>query len=168
MNLFEAINACFNKYAQFSGRARRSEYWYWQVSEWIMGLVVYYLYDDNATISAVIEIILFLPGLAVSVRRLHDIGRSGWALLWILFPVIGWILLFIYYCTDGHEGPNAYGDDPKGRGMPYGTRLSGSGQFQTSGSGQSSSTSFFFCSNCGSAVSSSDRFCPHCGKPVVR
>jgi uncharacterized membrane protein YhaH (DUF805 family) len=59
---------------------------------------------------------VFLPGIAVAVRRLHDVGKSGWMYLLIFLPVIGWIWLIVLFATEGETGTNKYGDDPKGFG----------------------------------------------------
>lgn len=100
----KAIKSCFNKYATFTGRANRSEYWYWALFNFILGLIPY--------LGWLAFLVTFIPGLAVCVRRLHDIGKSGWNYLFVLIPIVGFILMLIWFCTPGDEGENEYGPDP--------------------------------------------------------
>lgn len=90
MGFGEAVSTGFKKYVKFSGRARRSEYWWWWLFSFIMGLL-----SLIPVIGVIITIAMFLPSLAMSVRRLHDIGRTGWWLVAPLgFSVLGSILMF--------------------------------------------------------------------------
>ena len=108
------------KYATFSGRAQRAEYWYFVLFSTIISFVLILLdimlgtSDSNGTglLSGIYSLAVFIPTLAVSVRRLHDIGKKGWWLLAILIPFIGFILLIIWFATDSKED-NQYGEDPK-------------------------------------------------------
>lgn len=120
-------------YANFSGRARRSEYWYFVLFNIIASILVMLI--DNmlgTTISItgaygevlalpygyiffLYTFLVLLPGLAVSVRRLHDVNKSGWFYLICLIPLIGSIWLLVLFCTEGDNGPNQYGPDPKGQ-----------------------------------------------------
>jgi uncharacterized membrane protein YhaH (DUF805 family) len=119
MNFSQAIASGFRNYVTFSGRASRSEYWYWVLFA-ILGSVATAIIDrslfDTSTVSplnAIFTLVCFLPGLAVSFRRLHDIDRTGW--WWLLvFTVIGTILLIVWFCLKGTAGPNRYGPDPLG------------------------------------------------------
>lgn len=118
-----AVRTCFSKYVDFSGRARRSEYWYFFLFSLLANLVVSLLdnilgtdYDTGSggLLSTVLSLALFLPSLAVGARRLHDTGRSGWwQLLWLVL-IIGWVVLIIWLVKDGDKGDNAHGADPKG------------------------------------------------------
>ncbi len=114
MGFSEAIRTCFSKCATFSGRAPRSEFWFF----WLFGIIVDLIGEviDRARgtiiVGALITIVLLLPTIAVSLRRLHDIDRSGWWYLLVLIPIIGWIVLLVWYCTRGTVGPNRYGSDP--------------------------------------------------------
>lgn len=117
-SLVSAVKSCLNRYAQFSGRACRSEYWYWTLAYVILGIVLNLLEgnpDDPNTvmtvIGAIVNLILFLPNLAVFVRRMHDIGRSGWNYLWNFLPIIGWIIVLIYLCKPSAPA-NEYGEGP--------------------------------------------------------
>ena len=108
---------CWKQYADFTGRARRTEYWMFTLVNFLisfllnlvlvgtfLGLSFYYIYS----------LAIFIPSLAVCVRRLHDVGRSGWWYLIGLIPVIGWILLIVWFCTDSQPGANKWGENPKG------------------------------------------------------
>ena len=119
MGFTEAIQTCFSKYATFSGRARRSEYWYFFLCYTILTGILSFLARNSTVlgyVSGVIEIALFIPMLAVSVRRLHDIGKSGWFYLIGLIPLVGFIIMIVWYCRDSAPGQNMYGPNPKGIG----------------------------------------------------
>ena len=108
-----------DNYANFRGRARRKEYWMFtlvNVIIMIASIVVRDMYGrivfmmDTYTICALIH---FIPSLAVTVRRLHDIGKSGWFYLIVLIPLIGPIWLLVLHCTEGQKEDNKWGPDPK-------------------------------------------------------
>lgn len=118
------------RYAEFSGRSQRKEYWMFVLLNVILGAVVlgalavtYYTRMSETAMTALLTPLFFLhglaslvfiiPGLAVTVRRLHDTGRSGWNILLGLIPIIGPFLLLVFYITDGTSGPNRFGPDPK-------------------------------------------------------
>ena len=110
------------KYAEFNGRARRKEYWMFALFN-IIFLIAAMIIDNIAgtTIGVlpdglfyfVYALAVFIPGLAVGVRRLHDVGKSGWFYLIILIPIVGAIWLLVLFCTDGVVGQNEYGINPK-------------------------------------------------------
>lgn len=119
------------RYADFSGRSRRKEFWMFQLGIFLLYIVVLVLsgifgaIDSSGTLSGLIFGIfaigmlgLIIPSLAVTVRRLHDQDKSGWMILLGLIPLIGSIILLVFYCTDGTPGPNQYGPDPKGQADP--------------------------------------------------
>jgi len=117
MSFTEAIKTCFNKYVCFEGRARRSEYWYWTLFAMAVSTVIYALFRNSSlltTVSSIVSLAFLLPGLGVCVRRLHDIGKSGWTYLFILIPFVGAILLLVWICRDSQPGSNQYGPNPKG------------------------------------------------------
>ena len=120
MSFGEAIKAVLSKYATFSGRARRSEYWYWALLTTLVSsaLSAAIRASDGGAffsfLSGLFSLATFIPGLAVAWRRLHDIGNSGLNYLWVLLPIVGWILLIVWCARDGDHGPNQYGPDPKG------------------------------------------------------
>jgi uncharacterized membrane protein YhaH (DUF805 family) len=117
MGFTEAISSGFRNYVGFSGRACRSEYWYWTLFAIIVSLVALVIdmmvFPDMEIrpVNTVASLALFLPGLAVAIRRLHDLDRTGWWFL-IAFTVIGLILLLVWDCMKGTTGPNRYGPDP--------------------------------------------------------
>jgi uncharacterized membrane protein YhaH (DUF805 family) len=117
----------WQKYAQFDGRSRRTEYWMFALINLLISMalgaciLVSFLSTRAfavgiafAVIAGLYSLASIVPGLAVSVRRLHDIGRSGWWLLIDLVP-FGCIVLLVFFCLEGTPGPNQYGPDPKGR-----------------------------------------------------
>jgi uncharacterized membrane protein YhaH (DUF805 family) len=112
------------QYADFTGRARRKEYWMFTLVSVIISFVLRFLDgvlhpDGNVgllsmgLLEGLYSLAVFLPSVAVSVRRLHDTGRSGWWQLIGIIPVIGWIVIIVFLATDGERQPNAYGPDPK-------------------------------------------------------
>jgi uncharacterized membrane protein YhaH (DUF805 family) len=114
MNFGEAIQSGFSNYVNFSDRASRSAYWYWVLFVSIGYLVSWFI---DKVIGVPIVYVLFalavlIPGIAVAVRRLHDLDRSGWWLLLGFIPLVGAIILLIWFCTKGTEGPNRFGADP--------------------------------------------------------
>lgn len=116
MSFTDAIKSVFSQYANFSGRARRSEYWYFVLFNLVVTAVLRGLGEASgifSVIAGLASLALFVPGIAVAVRRLHDIGKSGWFFLFVLIPVVGAIILIIWYCKDSDPGDNAYGPNPK-------------------------------------------------------
>jgi uncharacterized membrane protein YhaH (DUF805 family) len=118
MTFGEAISSGFQNYVNFTGRAPRSGYWYWVlfyvIVSIVTGVIDFVAFSDAAVspLNSLASLALLLPSLAVAVRRLHDIDRSGWwVLLWFI-PIIGWIILIIWHCTLGTPGPNRFGPDP--------------------------------------------------------
>ena len=136
MNFIQSISTCMRKYVTFSGRATRSEFWWFFLFTILVNLaatsqassfVPILLDGQNMTenessyflnnffflyLSTITSLILLLPSLAVAVRRLHDVGKSGWWIL-IAFTVIGIIPLLIWYVTDTKDEENVYGQNPK-------------------------------------------------------
>lgn len=123
LSLFDYFVKCFKEYANFNGRARRREYWGFTLFWYIIYIVVYAAIllsagDMKLMTGAAILGILFclatiIPSLAVSVRRLHDVGKSGWFILISLIPIIGPIWLLVEFCTDSEPFENKYGANPK-------------------------------------------------------
>jgi uncharacterized membrane protein YhaH (DUF805 family) len=107
MTFPQAVQACFRKYIQFSGRSARSEYWYWVLFVVVAGAVCHLIHQYLGYLFSLVTI---LPGIAVAARRLHDIGRSGWWQLLVFVPVIGWIVLIIWYCAKSQPGSNRFGE----------------------------------------------------------
>ncbi len=103
------------KYAVFSGRARRKEYWMFLLFHIIIIIalgVIESIVGTNSVIALFYMLAILLPGLAVTVRRLHDTGKSGWWLLIGLVPLIG-IVILVFMVQDGQAGDNQYGPNPK-------------------------------------------------------
>ena len=117
MNFQDAIRSGIRNYVTFSGRASRSEFWYWALFALLVSIAssiidhTIFPFASTGPIEGLTSLVLFLPGLAVSIRRLHDIDRSGWWWL-IAFTVIGIVLLIVWACTRGTAGANRYGPDP--------------------------------------------------------
>ena len=113
MSFSQAIAAGFSNYVNFAGRACRSEYWYWVLfivlAEIVTSIIDYVIgYQVTTTLFG---LAVLLPGLAVTIRRLHDLDRTGWWFLLAFIPVVGWIILIIWYCARGTAGPNRFGPD---------------------------------------------------------
>ena len=131
----EAITRAFKNYATFTGRARRSEYWWFVLlylgisaliylaqmavlmqsldSEYPLAAIESPAYKALTFLFAIVGIGLFLPTLSVTIRRFHDIGKSGWSWLWVLIPIVGLILCAVWMCQDSDVGANRYGPSPK-------------------------------------------------------
>lgn len=122
MGFFEAISSVFSNYANFSGRARRSEYWFWALANVIVSSILSALAQKSglfSILSGIWGLAIIIPSLAVQIRRLHDMGKSGWWMFISLVPLIGWIWLLILLCTDSQSGSNQYGANPKGGYIKY-------------------------------------------------
>ena len=118
MSFFEAITICLKKYATFSGRATRSEFWYfflfYAICNTIAPIMDIFLFDTiYGMFFWIVYIVTLLPYLAVWVRRLHDIGKSGWAILITIIPFIGGLWFLILMVKNSQEGANQYGPNPK-------------------------------------------------------
>ncbi len=109
-------------YVGFTGRSRRKEFWMFVLFNILFSIVAVMLdaaaglldpMTGYGPISGLYSLAVLLPGIAVAVRRLHDVGKSGWFLFIILLPLIGAIWLIVLYATDGHAGTNKYGPNPK-------------------------------------------------------
>jgi uncharacterized membrane protein YhaH (DUF805 family) len=114
MNFTQAISSGFSNYVNFAGRAVRSEYWYWTLFFFI-GSIVASIIDVVLGIrvfDTIFGLGVLLPTIAVGVRRLHDLDRSGWWLLLGVIPLIGAIVLLIWFCSRGTVGTNRFGPDP--------------------------------------------------------
>lgn len=121
MGFAEAIQSCFRQYVGFTGRARRSEYWWFALFGLIVSIVANLIDATIGTMSDTMNVgvvgtiaglALLLPSLAVAIRRLHDTSHTGWWILIGLIPVAGWIVLLVFYLQDSHPD-NKYGASPK-------------------------------------------------------
>ena len=129
MGLFEAVKSVFSKYATFQGRASRSEYWFFylfnillEIGLLIVGLILGAIVGDGTgalagmgiayVLLCIYGLIALIPSISVFVRRMHDIGRSGWW-YWIAFvPIVGTIVLLVFLLTGSDRGDNQYGPEP--------------------------------------------------------
>jgi uncharacterized membrane protein YhaH (DUF805 family) len=122
MNMLEAVTSALRKYADFNGRARRSEYWWFYLAYFLAAILVAVVGEISSSqsgqlgaisyLAAIVCLGLFLPMLAVEVRRLHDIDKSGWNILWFMIPIVGFILRIVWLCRRGTVGDNRFGPDP--------------------------------------------------------
>ena len=123
-----------DNYANFSGRARRKEFWMFVLFNMVISWILTFLdnmlglkfdsqpipgyewatYTQGGYLSGIYSLAVIIPSLAVGVRRLHDIGKSGWNILWGIVCCVGWIYLIYLYILEGVSGQNEYGADPKG------------------------------------------------------
>jgi uncharacterized membrane protein YhaH (DUF805 family) len=119
MNMQEAVRSVLSQYASFSGRARRSEYWFFYLAIVIVSVVasILDLIIGMQILGWIVAAATIVPSISASARRLHDTGRSGWWQLIGIIPVIGWILLIVWLATDSNPGDNQYGLNPKGAGL---------------------------------------------------
>lgn len=133
MTFGQSIQTCFSKYVTFSGRAQRSEFWWWVLfivaGNFLLSIVDSFLFGTTVTteygfeastntpiLSGIFGLATLLPGISVAVRRLHDTDRTGWWYWLALIPIIGTIILIVWFATEGTRGPNRFGPDPLGRG----------------------------------------------------
>jgi uncharacterized membrane protein YhaH (DUF805 family) len=118
MNWYLAV---LKKYAVFGGRARRMEYWMFFLFNFIISFAIGFLESiigSPMILSTIYSLAVFVPGLAVTVRRLHDTGKSGWWILIAFVPFVGWLILLIFMFIDGTPGANQYGENQKGLVAP--------------------------------------------------
>ena len=111
------------EYTNFNGRARRQEYWMFALFNTIFSIVANVLdvvlglnsfgSGESGLIGLVYSLAVIVPGLAVAIRRLHDTGKSGWNLLWMLLPIAGWIYIIVLLVRESDSGVNEYGENPK-------------------------------------------------------
>ena len=121
MSMMEAVQSVFGNYATFTGRARRSEYWYFVLFNFLVSFVLNLLAGAISHgegpimfLPAIWGLAVAIPSLAVSIRRLHDTGKVGWWVLIGLIPIVGEIVLIVFLATDSQPGTNQFGPNPKG------------------------------------------------------
>jgi len=142
----------WKKVADFEGRACRREYWIFQLVNLLMGSVLGVMATGMAIFFAAAWIFVsaqLVPHFAVTVRRLHDIGRSGWWILIGLMPLIGWLILLVLCLSDSQLGTNRYGPNPK------------DGERTQSGCDKG------FCLYCDAALPGGEAFCQKCGTRIT-
>ncbi|GAA5078006.1 DUF805 domain-containing protein [Roseibacterium beibuensis] len=122
MDFMTAVKTVLGKYATFSGRAQRSEFWWFYLFSLIVSAVLQMVDralfgtlvggQDVDILAPLFRLAILLPGLAVGARRLHDTDRSGWWLLIALIPIVGFLVLLYFFVQRGTAGPNQHGADP--------------------------------------------------------
>ena len=131
MSIVESIRSVFVQYATFSGRARRSEFWWFVFANWfvssILSAVTFvpplvrstsnngeaFVASAGSTVFGLCSLAVLIPALAVGARRLHDTNRSGWNCFMFLIPLAGPVILLYFLIQEGTSGSNSYGADPK-------------------------------------------------------
>jgi len=117
MNFGQAITSGLKNYANFQGRSSRSAFWYFALFNVLVGLAFQIMSGGDSSnffglLGGLASLALLLPSIAIGVRRLHDLDRSGWFILLALIPFIGGIILIVYYCQPSTAGANRFGEGP--------------------------------------------------------
>ncbi|WP_409432573.1 DUF805 domain-containing protein [Litorimonas sp. RW-G-Af-16] len=115
MGFVEAVKSGFARYVDFSGRSSRSEYWYWTLFTFVVSLALSFLtgmVEIFGIVSMIFSLGTLIPSIAVGVRKLHDIDKSGWWLLIAFIPLLGALYLIYLFVQRGTVGPNRFGPDP--------------------------------------------------------
>ena len=112
MNFVESIQTCYKKFFDFSGRASKSEYWWFQLYNAIIYVLTFVFHGDLVLLFSILIIVNLIPVYAVGVRRIHDSNKSGWLVLISLIPLIG-LYIFVLLLQDGSKGKNRFGAKPK-------------------------------------------------------
>ena len=112
MNFVESIQTCYKKFFDFSGRASKSEYWWFQLYNAIIYVLTFVFQGDLVLLFSILIIVNLIPVYAVGVRRIHDSDTSGWFVLISLIPLIG-LYIFVLLLQDGSKGKNRFGIKPK-------------------------------------------------------
>ena len=112
MNFAESIQTCYKKFFDFSGRASKSEFWWFQLYAIIIYALMFVFQGDLSILFSIITIANAIPNYAASVRRLHDTDKSGWMVLISVIPLIG-LIIFVLLMRDGSKGKNRFGPKPK-------------------------------------------------------
>lgn len=131
MDFMTSIKTCFSKYVTFSGRAQRSEFWWFVLFTFLVSIALsvvdsvlfgtttttatsFESSTDTPILSVLFSLAILLPSISVAVRRLHDLDRTGWWYWLFLVPIIGFIILIVWFASKGTAGDNRYGPDPLG------------------------------------------------------
>ena len=112
MNFTDSIQTCYKKFFDFSGRASKSEYWWFQLYQLIIYILSFIFQSDLALLFSILVIANLLPLYAAAVRRIHDSNKSGWFVLLSFIPIIG-LYVFVLLVQDGSKGKNRFGPKPK-------------------------------------------------------
>lgn len=103
------------RYAKFDGRAGRAEFWYYALAVFLVNIVLNILSQATGLfliVSLIWSLAMLIPSIAVGIRRLHDTGKTGWLMLIWLIPIVGWIILIVFWATEGDAADNEYGPKP--------------------------------------------------------
>jgi uncharacterized membrane protein YhaH (DUF805 family) len=127
MGFQDAVRSVFGKYLTISGRAPRSEYWWWALfvflSSAVLGMFDRALFGaETQVLAGLFSLAVLLPSICVAGRRLHDRDMSAWWLLLWFIPFVGWLVLLYFYVMPGTPGPNRFGPDPLGASGGQGRR----------------------------------------------
>ena len=112
MNFIESIQTCYKKFFDFSGRASKSEYWWFQLYNAIIYVLTFVFQGDLALLFSILVIANIIPTYAAAVRRIHDSDKSGWMVLIAVIPLIG-LYIIVLLLQDGSKGKNRFGPKPK-------------------------------------------------------
>jgi len=112
MNFIESIQTCYKKFFDFSGRASKSEYWWFQLYNVIIYVLTFVFQGDLTLLFSIVVIANIIPNYAAAVRRIHDSDKSGWMVLIAVIPLIG-LYIFVLLLQDGSKGKNRFGPKPK-------------------------------------------------------
>jgi uncharacterized membrane protein YhaH (DUF805 family) len=133
MDFGQAITSGFQGYVRFAGRSSRSEFWFWvlfvAIVTGVTAVLDVFLFPESqvGVIRLIWSLAVLLPGLAVFIRRLHDLDKSGWWVLLIFIPLIGVIILLVWACKKGTEGDNRFGANPLVGSPPLDLSRAGAG-----------------------------------------
>jgi uncharacterized membrane protein YhaH (DUF805 family) len=126
MNFQDAVKSGYQNYVTFSGRASRSAFWWWVLFQIVASVVIALIFGggrmgmdqgsmqmhyQGGVVANLWALANLLPGISVGIRRLHDIDKSGWWSLIVLVPLVGWIVLVVWYCQKGTPGANRFGPE---------------------------------------------------------
>lgn len=115
MKIQTIISTGIKNYANFSGRASRSEYWVFGLFILLVSISITSLslaIPNAATAFGLLQLALIPPAFSICVRRLHDLDKSGWQYFIVMIPLLGTLMMFVWFCTKGTDGNNKYGEDP--------------------------------------------------------
>ena len=112
MKFLESIKTCYRKFFDFSGRASKSEYWWFQLYAIIIYVMLFFFQGDLVFVFSILSIANTIPLWAAAVRRLHDTDKSGWFVLISFIPIIGLFIIYLLI-VDGSKGKNRFGPKPK-------------------------------------------------------